>query len=193
MGLLIKWMKSQNESWNKQSQIVAKNAHMFFFTRVKAFTKTHFFSCVTKRKYTYCIICELLSCLYAVKIGKKTEKTKKSQKIPKIPKIHQERFGKSILTYFDDLGNFWTKRIHSGPVCSGRYISRVPKMGWNLVYTVSTSKSGTTLEAYNLAIFSQNSLKLWHSGQYISGVPKMGKKNGVFTMHQQIRHLFKGL
>ena len=44
----------------------------------------------------------------------------KAEKIQRIAKNNQERVFKSILNYFNTLGSFWTKRIHSGPVCSRR-------------------------------------------------------------------------
>ena len=68
-------------------------------------------------------------------------------------------------------------------------------MGKKLVYTTCTSKMSTTLKAYNLAIFGQNSTKLVHN---VQGGPlnlrdlKNGQEFGVYRMYQQNEHHFEG-
>ena len=63
-------------------------------------------------------------------------------------------------------------------------------MGKNLVYTTCTSKMSTTLKAYNLAIFGQNSIKLVQGGPLNLRNFQNGTKFGVYRMYQQNEHHF---
>ena len=89
-----KSLERQNDTWNKQTQINAKNNHMGYgnFHKGQSINLHSLFSCVTKPKCTYCIIPEffmsVLVCIgrngrgLSAKMIPGTNKRRLTQKLP---------------------------------------------------------------------------------------------------------------